>query len=264
MTGGISVDIKMILTDLDGTLIRSDSSISERTKSVLKDCQKRGIYVVIATARYWIGAERYIEEIQPDYEITTDGTLIHRHGEQIYSCNLETENTNQIIQDLLALNDKTEITVAAGREVLWNSKHISESEKLHKAVYCDYQKPLACRANKIVAELPDDETALEIANKNNCRLQSYRGEKWYAFLPKDAGKIQAIQELAKILNISLKEIAAFGDDKNDIEMLKMCGTGVAVDNAIADVKDIADSITLSNDENGVAEWIAKNVLTDSE
>lgn len=258
------MDIKMILTDLDGTLICSDGSITERTKSVLKSCQNRGIYVVIATARYWIGAERYIEEIQPDYEITTDGTLIHRHGEQIYSCNLETEVTNRIIQDLLALNDKTEITVAAGREVLWNSKHISESEKLHKAVYCDYQKPLSCRANKIVAELPDDETALEIANKNNCRLQSYRGEKWYAFLPKTAGKVQAIQELARTLNIMPNEIAAFGDDKNDIEMLKMCGTGVAVDNAIADVKDIADSITLSNDENGVAEWIAKNVLTGSE
>lgn len=56
---------KMILTDLDGTLICSDGSISERTKSVLKSCQNHGIYVVIATDRYWIGAERYIEEIQP-------------------------------------------------------------------------------------------------------------------------------------------------------------------------------------------------------
>ena len=251
---------KMILTDLDGTLIRSDGSISERTKSVLKSCQKRGIYIVIATARYWIGAERYIKEIQPDYEITTDGTLIHQHGEQIYSCNLEIEDTNQIIQDILARNDKTEITVAAGRRVFWNSKHISESEKLHKAVYCDYQKPLPCRANKIVAELPDYETALEIANKNCCRLQSYRGENWYAFLPETAGKVQAIRELAKILNISLNEIVAFGDDKNDMEMLKMCGTGVTVDNAVSDVKDIAKSVTRSNDEDGVAEWLVKNVL----
>ena len=251
---------KMILTDLDGTLICSDGSISERTKSILKSCQSRGIYVVIATARYWIGAERYIEEIQPDYEITTDGTLIHRHGEQIYSCNLETEDTNKIIQDILARDNKTEITVAAGRRVFWNSEHISESEKLHKAVYYDYLKPLSCQANKIVAELPDYETALEIANKNHCRLQSYRGEKWYAFLPKTAGKVQAIRELAKILNISLNEIAAFGDDKNDIEMLKMCGTGVAVNNAIREVKDIADNVALSNDENGVAEWIAENVL----
>lgn len=250
---------KMILTDLDGTLLRSDGSISERTKLILKSCQDRGIYIVIATARYWIGAEYYIEEIQPDYEITTDGTLIHHHGEQIYSCNLDIKDTNQIIQDILARNDKTEITVAAGRQVFWNSTHISESEKLHKAVYCDYQKPLSCLANKITAQLPDYETALEIANKNGCRLQSYRGENWYAFLPQTAGKVQAIRELAKILHISLNEIAAFGDDKNDMEMLKMCGIGIAVRNAVPEVKDIADSVTLSNDEEGVAEWLAKNV-----
>ena len=126
--------------------------------------------------------------------------------------------------------------------------------------YHDYRKPLSGQANKIVAELPDYETALEIANRNRCRLQSYCGENWYAFLPETAGKVQAIQELANILNISLNEIVAFGDDKNDMEMLKMCGIGVAVDNAVSDVKDIADSVTLSNDEDGAAEWLAKNVL----
>lgn len=254
------MNLKMILTDLDGTLLCSDGSISEFTIDILKRCQNRGITVVIATARYWIGAERYIAEIQPDYEITTDGTLIHRHGEQIYSCNLETDVTNQIIRDILARDDKAEITVAAGRQVFWNSKHISESEKLHKAVYCDYRKPLSCPANKIVAQLPDDETALSIANKNHCRLQSYRGEKWYAFLPETGGKVQAIRELAKMLNISLNEIVAFGDDKNDMEMLKICGTGVAVYNAIPEVKEIADSVTFSNDHNGVAEWLSRSVL----
>ena len=256
------MSIKMILTDLDGTLLRSDGSISERTKRILKSCQNRGIYVAIATARYWIGAERYIEEIRSDYEITTDGTLIHQQGEQIYSCSFDTKDTNQIIQDLLAQDSKTEITVAAGRQVFWNSNHIAESEKLHKAVFNDYRKPLSCRANKIVAELSDYEIAAQIANRNHCRLQSYRGENWYAFLPETAGKVQAIRELAKILEISSGDIVAFGDDKNDMEMLKICGIGVAVANAVSEVKDVADSIALSNDEDGVAEWLAKNVLAE--
>lgn len=254
------MSIKMILLDLDGTLLRSDGSISDRSKQVLKSCQDCGIYVVFATARNWIGAERYIEEIQPDYEITTGGTLIHRHGEQIYSCSLEMEDTNQIVRDLIAYNPKTEITVAVGRLVFWNSLHISESEKLHKAVYNDYREPLSYKANKILAELPNYEIAEQIENKNHCRLQSYRGENWYAFMPEGAGKVQAIKELAKILAISLNDIVAFGDDINDMEMLKMCGTGVAVANAVSQVQTIADSITLSNDENGVAEWLAQNVL----
>ena len=108
---------KMILTDLDGTLLCSDGSISEHTKSILKSCQNCGIYVVMATARNWIGAERYIDELNPDYEITTDGTLIHRHGEQIYSCDLDLETVNSIIQDIFARDDKTEITVATGLRV---------------------------------------------------------------------------------------------------------------------------------------------------
>ena len=256
------MNTKMILTDLDHTLLRSDGSISEYTKQILKKCQNCGIPIVIATARYWIGAERYIKEIQPDYEITTDGTLIHQRGKQVYSCNMDTEIANQIIRDLMERNPKTEITVAAGRQVFWNSLHISESEKLHKAVFNDYSKPLDCQINKFVAELPDSATAEEIANKNNCRLQSYRGENWYAFLPEKSGKIQAIHELAKILNISLNDIVSFGDDLNDMEMLQICGTGVAVSNAVKEVKDVADCVTLSNDEDGVAVWIEKNILTD--
>ena len=254
------MNTKMILADLDGTLICSDGSISDRTKEILKSCQNRGIYVVIATARYWIGAERYIEEIQPDYEITTDGTLIHRHGEEIYSCNLEIEATNQIAQDLLALDPNTSFFVAAGRQVFWNSDHIAESKKLHKAIYNDYQKPLTCPANKIVAELPAYEIAARIASKHPCRLQTYRGENWYAFLPETAGKVQAIRELARLLHISLNDIVAFGDDQNDVEMLQVCGTGVAVANAISEVRSVADDVTLSNDENGVAAWLAKHVL----
>ncbi|NLT09630.1 MAG: HAD family phosphatase [Ruminococcus sp.] len=251
---------KIIITDLDGTLLRSDGSISAHTKNVLTGCKEQGIHIVIATARYWIGAERYIDELQPDYEITTDGTLIHTHGKEIYSCTLSTEQTNRIIHDILALGANSEITVASGRTVFWNSKHISGSEKLHKAVYCDYSTPLNCRANKIVAMLPDAESASLIADNNHCRLQRYRGENWYGFLPKEAGKVQAIRELASRLNIPLSLTAAFGDDRNDTDMLKICGKGIAVANAIPELKDIADEITSSNDNDGVAEWIERYCL----
>lgn len=251
---------KMILTDLDKTLLRSDGNVSEYTQNILQDCQDRGIPIVIATARYWIGAERYIEELKPDYEITTDGTLIHRFGEEIYSSSMDAATANNIVQDLLQYDPQTEITVAAGRQVLWNSLHIAESEKLHKTVYYDYSKPLACQVNKIVAELPDGGIAAKIAEKNKCRLQCYRGENWYAFLPEGSGKIQAIHALTEKLGISLADIVSFGDDLNDREMLQICGTGVAVSNAIQEVKEVADEVTLSNDEDGVAVWIEKHIL----
>lgn len=66
------------------------------------------------------------------------------------------------------------------------------------------------------------------------------------------------------MNISLNDIIAFDDDVNDVEMLQICGTGVAVSNAVMEVKNVADCITLSNDQDGVADWIEKSILTNYE
>ena len=71
--------IRMILTDLDHTLLKQDGSVSGKTLQILTACRTKGIRFAIATARYWIGAERYIDLLNPDYEITTDGTLVHSH-----------------------------------------------------------------------------------------------------------------------------------------------------------------------------------------
>lgn len=252
---------RLILSDLDHTLLKSDGSISDQTLDVLRRCRENGVLFAIATARYWIGAERYIELLKPDYEITTDGTLIHSGDKCIYSSEFTAEDTHKIVQALLKRKPDAEITVADGKTVYWNSKHIAESEKLHKAVYTEYDKPLDCMANKIVAELPDESIARQIADEIGCKLQCYRGEKWYAFLPKDSGKIEAIRAMSAISGIDLSDMVAFGDDKNDIDMLKICGKGIAVSNAINDVLDLADEVTASNDEDGVAKWIEMNIVS---
>ena len=153
-----------------------------------------------------------------------------------------------------------EITVAVGKCVYWNSKHISESEKLYKAIFNDYSSYLNEKANKIVAELPNEIIARQIADEIGCKIQSYRGEKWYSFLPKDSGKLSAIKSLIKLSSTSSDSIVAFGDDDNDIEMLKLCGKGIAVANAVPEVLKISDAVTLSNDEDGVAKWLSDNCL----
>ena len=252
--------MKMILTDLDHTLLRQDGSISDNTIDTIDECRSKGILFAIATARYWIGAERYIDQLKPDYEITTDGTLIHSKDGCIYSSEFSENDTDLIVRSILDVVPEAEITVAHGKTVYWNSKHIAESEKLHKAVYYDYSTPLGVKGNKIVAELPDENIARDIASKIGCKLQCYRGEKWYSFLPKGSGKIAAIEELIRLSGIRKEDIVAFGDDDNDIEMLRMCGKGVAVANAVPEVLRTADDITLSNDEDGVAEWLRRNLL----
>ena len=255
--------IRMILTDLDHTLLKQDGGISGKTLGILAACRAKEIRLAVATARYWIGAERYIGLLDPDHEITTDGTLIHSHGECIYSRAFTVSETNAVIGSILGAVPGAEITAACGKTVYWNSRHISGSEKLHKAVYFDYSTPLHVQANKIAAELPNEKTAREIAARTDCRLQCYRGEHLYAFLPAGSGKTAAIRALAEISGTGLEDIAAFGDDLNDIEMLKLCGTGVAVANAVPQVLEAADEIKLSNDEDGVAQWLADHCLKET-
>ncbi|MBR6443310.1 MAG: HAD family phosphatase [Clostridia bacterium] len=252
--------VKMILTDLDHTLLRQDGTVSEKTLRVLAECRAKGIRFAIATARYWIGAERYIRLLKPDYEITTDGTVVHSGGECIYSCAFTVPDTNRIIQSILEAAPGTEITAACGKTVYWNSRHIAESERLHKAVYCDYSSALDVRANKIAAELPEESIAREMAAQFNCKLQCYRGEKLYAFMPAGSGKTAAIKALAEASGISPADTVAFGDDLNDIEMLKLCGKGIAVTNAVPETREAADEIAASNDEDGVAGWLADHCL----
>lgn len=252
--------IKMLVIDLDGTLLHTDKTVSSKTLQVLQRCQNQNIYVVIATARFWIGAEKYINMIHPDYEITTDGTMIHCKNEMSYSSGLTIQTTNKLIELIREANADAEIITAIDKKVYWNSLHISESEKLYKAEYHDYRTPLSEAACKIVAELPDKQTAEEIARKCGCKLISYRDENIYSFISPDAGKIQAIRELGDKLHIRMDEIAAFGDDENDMDMLQVCGKGIAVENALESVKKMADEICDTNDKDGVAKWIDKNVL----
>lgn len=251
---------KMIVTDLDGTLLRADKSISEHTLQILKECQRRGLVVVIATARFWIGAEKYINLIWPDYVISSDGTMIHNAEKMVADCGFDLQTTNHLIQMIQEVNDTAEIVTAVGKKVYWNSLHISESEKLYKAEYFDYKSTLSEAAHKVVAELPNKEAADNIARKCACKEISYRGENLYGFIPMQAGKSNMIQKLADRLSISLNEVVAFGDDENDIDMLKACGAGVAVSNALAEVKEAADELTLSNDKDGVAHFIENRIL----
>lgn len=247
---------KAIILDLDGTLLRSDGTISAYTRAVLHECQRRGVLIVIATARIWFRAKQYIDMIQPDYTILADGTQIYHSDEMIFGYTMEKEQSNGLIRELLEKNEKQDMFVSIGKKSLCRAKGIEEEWRTSK----DFAAALDVPAYKIAATLNAYDTAKGLAEKYGCRLSSYRGEQLYSFTSAQSGKYQAVMALGQMLQIDLEEMLAFGDDENDAEIIRGAGRGVAVANAIPQIREIADDIAECNNADGVAKYIEKEVL----
>lgn len=143
--------------------------------------------------------------------------------------------------------------VSVGKKLFCSSGGIDEEWRESR----NFKEPLDAPVYKIAAVLKEYDTAKELAETYDCRLYSYRGEDLYGFASGKSGKYQAVLALGEILQIKPEEMIAFGDDENDYEIIKNVGKGVAVANAIPMIREIADDITESNNEDGVAKYIEK-------
>jgi len=245
---------KAIILDLDGTLLHSDGSISEDTLKVLQECKNKGILVVVATARFWFKAEKYIRMISPDYAILADGTQIYHDGELIHGYAMEKSKSEGMIRELLG-KAEFDFVASVGKELLCSSAGIDEKWRRTS----EFKNLSETPVYKIAAVLKEYEEAKELAEKYDCRLYSYRDENLYGFARGNSGKYQAVAALGELLQIPLEEMIAFGDDENDYEIIKNVGRGIAVANAIPMIREIADDITESNNDDGVAKYIEKIV-----
>ena len=256
--------LKLIVTDLDRTLLRSDKTISVYTAGVLRACQQRGMKVAFATARPVSACMKYADIVMPD-AIISNGGAVARAGEQIvYRATMNIETTNKLLLRLTEFPSVGYITVSTENGYLVN-KPVDESSPMwadYLPVRCvDMSRGLDCDSYSMAVEILESTTAQAVASGlPDVLMTPFSGEDWYRYGNPEADKWNGVKALAAYAGIDMKCVAAFGDDFNDIEMLKNCGIGVAVKNAIDAVKAAADYICDSNDNDGVAEWLTVNVL----
>jgi Cof subfamily protein (haloacid dehalogenase superfamily) len=254
---------KMIITDLDGTLLADDKNISDYNVSILKKCKKIGIKIVFATARSDKACKRITDLVNPNILILNDGALIMDENKKIiYRKVLSKETTDGIIKECINNKDIGVITVETDENYYVSYEKAFHPDYDH-GIYYDFSEKLSQESYKISVEIFTEKTALDIKNKfKECKLTYNFGENWYRFSHKDVDKMNAINILSEERNILLSDIVAFGDDYNDIEMIKKCGIGVAMGNGIKEIKENAKYICEKNNENGVGRWIEKNILKD--
>jgi Cof subfamily protein (haloacid dehalogenase superfamily) len=247
---------KMIVMDLDEILLKTDKSISDYTKNILIKCRENGIKVVYATGRGG-SAERVAPSKLFDGKITMNGAIVRIDDTIIHSCLIPYLIARPILMacDTYGLKTASELSGMhytnfdtskewaniTNYEITDFSKHDIDAEKLYMLI-----------------KKPEDS---EFIKKNLCNELYITVSKdgLGQVMHKDATKSKAIEVLAEYWGVKRSEIIAFGDDFNDIDMLEYAGIGVAVENALNDVKKVAKYVCLSNNDDGVAKWIEENV-----
>lgn len=247
-------NIKAIITDLDRTLLRTDKSLSGYTIEVLKKCKAQGIKVMAATAR----PERSITDY--DGVIGFDAVTVMNGAKVMIGDKVMTYGIPDVLaEEMLAkVCERKEFlfSVETG-EILYARDHIPEFEY---TVHTEFPSlPAGETAYKI---LVSGEGAAEFVKENlpeglHCTVANgYLVQ----IMSKTAKKKNGVRVMLSAFGIKPEEAVYFGDDFDDGESMQLCGLGVAVENAIPEVKAAADEVAESNDADGVARWIEAHVL----
>ncbi len=254
---------KLLLFDLDGTLLRSDKTISKVTMQELIKCRERGIMIGVSTSRSEKNSMEFIAELNPDVVISSAGALVKYRDTYIYKAEFTREETKDLIQKAReTCGEDCEITIDTVDEHYWNYKidPKQQDKSWGDSIYTNF-RDFEHASLKMCVEIFDEKAAEQLRKSlPECDCVRFSDGYWYKFTKKTATKENAILHMCEACGIITDDIIAFGDDYADIGMLKLCGIGVAMGNAIEEVKVIADYVIGDNDHDGIANYLQNAVL----
>ena len=181
----------------------------------------------------------------------------------IYIAEFTVDETRNMIDTARKICGETcEITIDTVNEHYWNYKIDPKEfdDSWGDTIYTDYGD-FNNKALKFCVEILEPNKALELAKMlNECDCVKFSDSAWYKFTQKSATKENAVRNLCAKCKISPANIIAFGDDLVDMGMLRFCGKGIAMGNAVDEVKNIADLVIGSNDDDGIADYLAESFM----
>ena len=248
-----SGNVSTIVVDLDRTLLHTDKTVSSYTIAVLKECRKRGMKLMVATARPLRDVTPFCEMIEFDAMTVSNGARIicGTQSTEFRIC----QNSAERVLDALLRNPALRITLETG-DCAYSNKPIEE----YATIISDDLIGVAAREGtiKILVHLDSKETLAAVQKELTEDVYATVANGYLMqIMSKAATKWNGIKAMLEISGDSPAQTVYFGDDHDDIEPLKRCGIGVAVSNAIEEAKAAADYVAESNDEDGVAKFLAK-------
>ncbi len=264
----------LYVSDLDGTLLRSNEETSEYTNSVINSLVNKGMLFSYATARSLITAKKVTKGIEAKIPlIVYNGAfVIDNITEKILIANYFDDSVYSVLEELFS-NDVYPIVYAyidgnekfsfvsklctRGMRMFLDSRkgdiRTNEVDSLHAL----------CKGDIFYITCIDEPNKLKPLYKKykdryHCVYQTdiYTNEQWLEIMPLEASKSNAIKQLQVLFNC--EKLIVFGDGQNDIDMFQIADESYAVSNAQEELKKYATAVILSNDEDGVAKWLEDN------
>ena len=266
--------IRILAMDLDDTLLRSNLSISKRTKNAINRTMAAGVTIVLSSGRISYTMERFSRFLglheKPAYIVSNNGALIQEShtGNIVHESRMD-ERTALAVCDLaeaegfpVQMYDNDVMYISRRNEY---SDRDQERTGIRQVVVENFRAMVKDGCHKLI--IPGDPALIPNMEKI---IRTYMGDTITVFtsrpyflevLPKNTDKGTSLIRIAEILGVSAKETMAIGDSMNDEAMIRWAGIGVAMANSDERIKSIADVVTdYTNDDDGVAEVIEKYFL----
>lgn len=268
------MNYKLIALDIDGTLTNSKKEITPRTRYALLEAQSKGKKLIIASGRHPIG----IQDLARDLMIDKNGGYIMAfNGGKIINCQTGETVVSKLfpleyLSDIVSVLKDSNITINT-----YDDKNIISNNKVNDYTYVerdiikanmvvvdDFLGTVKFDINKVLlAGEPDeiDKYKEILSMRYDGLLDVYKSAPYFLeLMPFGVTKGSMLAQLINKLGVSREEIVAFGDHYNDMTMIGFAGLGVAMGNAIDDLKKIADYVCETNDNDGIANVIERYVL----
>lgn len=262
----------LYVSDLDGTLLRRDKTVSEFTVKTINELTARGMLFSYATARSYVTASRLTAGITAHIPVIIyNGAFILENGTErrLFSEHLSAEESRYVLDLLLSHGIYPFVyAMVDGVEKYTNCPRFQSAA----AKTFEDGRPGDPRANPVddpaelyrgdifnITCIDDEEKMRPVYEQLRDRYQTlwfrdlYSGERWFEILPRNATKANAILKLKEMLGCD--RIVCFGDAENDLSMFRIADESCAMANAVDEVKSVATRVIGSNEEDGVARYL---------
>jgi Cof subfamily protein (haloacid dehalogenase superfamily) len=259
--------LRLVATDLDGTLLRDDHTVSPRTRAALDAARAAGVHVVPVTARQPLGVRPLAEAAGfAGWAVCSNGSLgVHiGTGERLFEESLAVEAQQRLVAALAEqVPGLLHVSVRDGGEGF-----VAQEGYAALATFDDHKREVSTMTGHELSEVLDEPSLKLIVRHPELGVPellaaaralglddvalTHSGAPFLEVMAASVSKAWGVARLCERLGIDREEVVAFGDAPNDVEMLAWAGHGVAVANAVPEAIEVADEVTASNEDDGVA------------